>query len=110
MVVLTHHAPIVEGVSDPKFRGLDNPLGSGFVTDLTIAASGVDLAGMPRGRGALLKRPVHTWAFGHTHWCCDLVVGKAKEDGVRVVSNQRGYRVGLDNYTRPFDKEFVLIL
>jgi hypothetical protein len=31
-------------------------------------------------------RSIHTWAFGHTHHSCDVVVG-----GTHVVSNQRGY-------------------
>ncbi len=107
IIIFTHHAPVIRGGSDPKFNGPNIPTSSGWVTDMTTPASGVDLAGRPRERGALLTSPlVHVWAFGHTHWCCDFQVGA----GVRVVSNQGGYREGNDNRAHAFDEEFVLTL
>jgi hypothetical protein len=33
------------------------------------------------------------WAFGHTHWECDF-----ERVRVRVLSNQRGYGEGRDDY------------
>lgn len=109
VIVFTHHAPYADGVSDPKFSGPNNPTSSGFVTDLQSHASGVDLEGRKRNRGALLTAPVHTWAFGHTHWCCDFNVVEGNHN-VRLVSNQRGYKNGTENHKLPFNKEFVLTL
>lgn len=108
IVVFTHHAPIVKGGADPKFSGPNIPTLSGYVTDMQSPATGLDLEGRPRERGALLAPPVCIWAFGHTHWCCDFVV--TAESGVRVVSNQRGYREGTENRAQMFSKEFVLTL
>lgn len=107
VVVFTHHAPIVEGGSDPKFSGPGNPTASGFVTDLANPATGLDVRGQPRDRGALLAPPVSIWVFGHTHWCCDFPL-KVGEHEVRLVSNQRGYKHGTENRAMKFDKEFVL--
>lgn len=108
VVVFTHHAPVVDGSSDPKFSGPGNPTISGFVTDLTVPATGLtDVRGQPRERGALLVPPVSIWAFGHTHWCCDFTL-KVNEHDVRMVSNQRGYKQGAENRARKFDKEFIL--
>lgn len=73
MVVFTHHAPTVEGTGDPKFLG--GPTNSAFATELT--------------KLSLWGSPVLLWAFGHTHWSCDF-----EREGVRVVSNQRGYGQG----------------
>lgn len=109
VVVFTHHAPIIEGGSDPKFSGPNNPTSSGFVTDMSTPATGEDLTGKPRERGALLRPPVHTWVFGHTHWCCDITLGE-EQGGIRLVSNQRGYKSGTENRALGFNKEFVLEL
>lgn len=67
-IILSHHAPLMDGVSHPKYSGqLTN---HGFATDLS------DLM----GPNVLL------WAFGHTHHPCDFIHGRT-----RVVSNPRGY-------------------
>ncbi|KAF8653548.1 hypothetical protein AX16_003911 [Volvariella volvacea WC 439] len=86
LVIFTHHAPTVLGTSDPMY--LDGPTSSGYATEL-------------------VEQPcwgsnVKVWAFGHTHWCCDFV-----REGVRVVSNQRGYK---DKIGSGFDPEMVLEL
>lgn len=80
VVVFTHHAPTVEGTSDPKFAGRENPTASAFASELTSEPCWT--AGI-----------VTLWAFGHTHWSCDFV-----RAGVRVVSNQRGYREGGEGF------------
>lgn len=72
VVVFTHHAPTVEGTSDPKFKG--SPGASAFATELTELPLWSD------------SSPLVLWAFGHTHHTCDFT-----RRGVRVVSNQRGY-------------------
>lgn len=75
MVVLTHHAPTLVNSSDPKFA--ESPISIAFSSNLDHLM----------GRG--LANPysaIHTWAFGHTHWCCDQHI-----NGVHVVSNQYGY-------------------
>ncbi|KAI0653964.1 Ser/Thr protein phosphatase superfamily protein [Cubamyces menziesii] len=79
VLVMTHHAPTVEGTSDPKYAQ-GGPMGSAFATELV--GSEVWRAGV-----------VRVWMFGHTHWCCDF-----EREGVRVVSNQRGYRDGAPGF------------
>ncbi|KAI0361759.1 Ser/Thr protein phosphatase superfamily protein [Trametes cingulata] len=78
IVIMTHHAPTVEGTSDPKF--VDGPTGSAFATEFV---------GSKIWRSGVVK----AWMFGHTHWCCDF-----ERDGVRVVSNQRGYKDGAPGF------------
>ena len=51
-VVVTHHAPLAAGTSDPKYAG--SSMNSAFVTDLSdLIASNADVA------------PI--WIHGHTH-------------------------------------------
>eukprot|EP00584_Thalassiosira_punctigera_P012459 CAMPEP_0172570306 /NCGR_PEP_ID=MMETSP1067-20121228/127076_1 /TAXON_ID=265564 ORGANISM="Thalassiosira punctigera, Strain Tpunct2005C2" /NCGR_SAMPLE_ID=MMETSP1067 /ASSEMBLY_ACC=CAM_ASM_000444 /LENGTH=132 /DNA_ID=CAMNT_0013362367 /DNA_START=1 /DNA_END=396 /DNA_ORIENTATION=- len=70
IVVLTHHTPLMEGTSNPKYD--KSGIGCAFSTDLR----------------EFLQSPVKYWACGHTHWNFDL----AFDDGnTRLVSNQRGY-------------------
>lgn len=77
VVVLTHHAPTIEGTGDPKHIG--GPTNSAFATELTELPC--------------WGSPVHMWAFGHTHWCCDF-----ERKGVRVYANQRGYGTGATDF------------
>jgi hypothetical protein len=86
IVVFSHHAPTLNGTSDPKFLG--GPTNSAFATELT--------------RTSVWAKPVVLWAFGHTHWSCDF-----KRDGVRVVGNQRG--TGLDG-GQGFDASKVIVI
>ncbi|KAG8996887.1 hypothetical protein FRB94_007986 [Tulasnella sp. JGI-2019a] len=80
VAVFTHHAPTVDGTSDPKFgKGID-PMKSAFSTELLMTGELGRTCGSPL---------VTVWAFGHTHWTCDF-----EKAGVRVVSNQRGYGTG----------------
>jgi len=85
VIVFTHHAPARRGTADPKFAG--GPTESAFATELV-------------GQSCW-REPVKVWAFGHTHWSCDFV-----KDGIRVVSNQRGYSTG----DAGWNPEFVLQL
>ncbi|KAI0332972.1 Ser/Thr protein phosphatase protein [Cubamyces sp. BRFM 1775] len=78
VVVMTHHAPTVEGTSDPRYA--EGPTGSAFATELV-------------GSEVWRKEVVRVWMFGHTHWCCDF-----EREGVRVVSNQRGYKQGAPGF------------
>ncbi|EAU92485.1 Ser/Thr protein phosphatase superfamily protein [Coprinopsis cinerea okayama7 len=77
IVVFTHHAPTIEGTGDPKFLG--GPTNSAFATELT--------------KEEWWGPPISLWAFGHTHFSCDFERG-----GVRVVSNQRGYKEGAKDF------------
>ncbi|KAJ3551208.1 hypothetical protein NM688_g4841 [Phlebia brevispora] len=86
IVIFTHHAPTVEGTSDPKHD--DQPTNSAFATELS---------GEPCWKSGTVKM----WAFGHTHWCCDF-----EKDGVRVYSNQRGYGEG----NRGFDPAKIITI
>ena len=73
IVVMTHHAPTKQGTSNPLYEG--SPTGSAFATEMV--------------GGACWTPQVKVWMYGHTHWNCDVV-----REGVRIVSNQRGYKNG----------------
>ncbi|KAM4054326.1 calcineurin-like phosphoesterase [Hirsutella rhossiliensis] len=70
LVVATHHAPCLEGTSQPGHS--DNPWSSAFATDILTEGGWDD---------------VKIWAFGHTHYSTDLTL----PNGIRLVANQRGY-------------------
>lgn len=70
-VVLTHHAPHPLGLM-PQHRTPSNLLSAAFASDLSHLMDGP-------------TAPV-LWAFGHTHWSVDTVVGRT-----RLWSNQPGY-------------------
>lgn len=74
VVVLTHHAPLMKGTSDPKYENSSDPdtklTNHGFATNLE----------------SLMKPNLFFWGFGHTHWCCDFT-----HRNVRIYSNPRGY-------------------
>jgi predicted phosphodiesterase len=74
VVVLTHHAPLVDGTCAPRFNGSEGNYA--FSTDLKH----------------VMKRNVMLWAFGHTHFSSMQTV---KNTGTVVASNQMGYR-GID--------------
>ena len=74
---MTHHAPTLEGTSNPQYAG--SATGSAFATELV--------------GGPCWTPQVRVWMYGHTHWNCDVV-----REGVRVVSNQRGYRDGTPGF------------
>ncbi|CDO72203.1 hypothetical protein BN946_scf184970.g55 [Trametes cinnabarina] len=78
LIIMTHHAPTVEGTGDPKYA--NGPTNSAFATEFV---------------GSEIWRPelVKVWMFGHTHWCCDF-----EREGIRVVSNQRGYKDGAPGF------------
>lgn len=69
IVVVTHHAPCINGTSHPEHTSSD--CNSAFATDVLDHGcwGGVNL-----------------WVFGHTHYSTVFV-----RDGIRVVANQRGY-------------------
>ena len=71
VLVITHHAPTIQGTSKPS--DLANPWSCAFSTDLL-------------GDEALADTQV--WVFGHTHFTSDF-----KQGQVRLVSNQRGYMI-----------------
>ena len=92
VLVLTHHAPVVEGTLAPAERpGVS-------AHPMMFHAAATDLSGLIAASPA-----IHTWAFGHTHFSCDLRVG-----GTRVVSNQRGYDFGGAEERRRYRRDFVL--
>ncbi|KAI8973982.1 hypothetical protein BD414DRAFT_498768, partial [Trametes punicea] len=92
VVVMTHHAPTVEGTGDPRYVG--GATSSAFATEMVGSAVWPrrDLGEGADGEGT--RGAVRVWMFGHTHWCCDFV-----REGVRVVSNPRGYREGAPGFT-----------
>lgn len=75
IVVLTHHAPCLEGSSRPEHAA--NPWASAFATDLIASDLSAARKQWPN---------VKAWVFGHTHYTTDTV-----RSGIRIVANQRGY-------------------
>ena len=71
ILVITHHAPTVQGTSKPS--DLANPWSCAFSTDLLEDKALAD---------------TQLWVFGHTHFTSDF-----KQGQVRLVSNQRGYMI-----------------
>jgi 3',5'-cyclic AMP phosphodiesterase CpdA len=82
LLVVTHHAPTLK-TSKPK-----------LVLQLGNAAFHNDF-------DSLIRPPVLAWIHGHTHYSCEALV-----NGIRVVSNQRGY----PGEGCVFDWDFVLEL
>jgi DNA repair exonuclease SbcCD nuclease subunit len=78
IVIVTHHAPIIDGAA-PEYRG--DALSPAFVSDLSAEIQA--------------WRPT-LWVFGHTHHNVDKSVGSS-----RIVSAQRGYvgeATGVENF------------
>lgn len=82
ILVLTHHTPSYHGTSDPVhgIPSKNNVGGYGFSSPLE----------------SLYEGRVHTWAFGHTHFCSNQVL-----KGTRLLSNQRGYAHEVHPMYRP---------
>lgn len=71
-VVLTHHAPVIEKSSHPKY--INNSINSAFATDLKHLFEREDFD------------HVKLWAYGHTHYNASRTLGKTL-----VMANQKGY-------------------
>lgn len=71
LIVLTHHAPLTQGTSSPRFElDRERALNSAFASH----------------QAGLFHPRVKLWAFGHTHWHADFMYRTT-----RVVSNPHGY-------------------
>ncbi|KAI0015796.1 Ser/Thr protein phosphatase [Xylariomycetidae sp. FL0641] len=87
VVIATHHAPSMRNTSSPVHE--KNPWTSAFATDV-LSQSPDDW------------RCVRYWIFGHTHY-----TNQFEEQGVQVISNQRGYVVpGIHSQPKPKGHEF----
>ncbi|OAR00235.1 hypothetical protein LLEC1_06455 [Akanthomyces lecanii] len=95
VLVVTHHAPCIDGTSQPEHA--HNTWSSAFATEMLASGD---------------WSPVKTWVFGHTHYSTDTV-----RNGVRIVANQRGYVMPLhsnrsavnNNGSNYFDPAKVII-
>ncbi|KAJ5995036.1 calcineurin-like phosphoesterase [Penicillium waksmanii] len=85
VLVITHHAPSLQGTSNPKYE--NSPWSSAFATDLL--SQGLD--------------GVNTWVFGHTHYSTEF-----NRNGILAVSNQRGYIISQNNEPVGFDPKKVI--
>jgi len=85
IVIVTHHAPILEA-NQPQYHG--GSLSPAFVSDMR--------AEIEAWRPAL-------WVFGHTHHDVDMTIGET-----RLVSRQRGY-VGIEASASDFQPAIVEI-
>ena len=88
MVIITHHAPLTKGTSNPIHEDPSRKLSRGYSTDLSQFIVEDDL--------------ISAWIFGHTHWSCDFSFGKT-----RIFSNASGY-IGIDCQETPYRKDAVL--
>jgi predicted phosphodiesterase len=70
ILIITHHAPCKDGTSEPRLAS--SAWNSAFATDLLTKSHE--------------WQDVKLWIYGHTHYSTDFV-----KEGVRVLSNQRGY-------------------
>jgi len=95
-LVVTHHAPLLAGTSDPKYGDPDRIINKAFASDLS-------------GRLITLEDEIDNieipsiWIFGHTHWSCDFMYGKT-----RIISNAKGYWYSGEN--TGFKKDFILTI
>ena len=71
VIVISHHAPLQKGTSDPVYESTEREINYAFSSDLAV----------------LMREPVKLWIFGHTHWTCDFI-----HNNVRVVTNGIGYK------------------
>lgn len=77
IVVLTHHSPTaLEAANDSKHIEDGNQIRSAFTTDLS-------------DQPCWTSPQVKLWAFGHTHFNCDVIEPQTKK---RIVCNQKGYK------------------
>jgi hypothetical protein len=90
ILVLTHYAPATSGTSSPWHGNQSSNIRTAFATDMSS--------------WTCWGPPVKVWAFGHTHFCCDFL-----RNGVRILSNQRGYE-GIEAQHGSFRDDFVLYI
>jgi hypothetical protein len=90
ILVITHYSPTFFNYCAPQYQGSN--ISNAFATEI-LNGTGPDSFGTWEG-----VEKVKVWAYGHTHYCTDWkwyppanVEGKAPVDGIRIVSNQRGY-------------------
>ncbi|KAI9844809.1 MAG: hypothetical protein M1837_005227 [Sclerophora amabilis] len=77
ILVLTHHSPTwLDAANDPKHIKDTAQVRSAFATDMS-------------DKVCWTSAQVRLWAFGHTHFNCDL---QDPQTGKRLVTNQKGYR------------------
>ncbi|GAB0134035.1 hypothetical protein EsDP_00002421 [Epichloe bromicola] len=78
IIILTHWSPSrLPGVVDPKH--MRSPITSGFSTNLV-------------NERCFNSTKVKVWAFGHTHYNCDIKIERGSGAGMlRLLANQRGY-------------------
>lgn len=78
IIILTHWSPSrLPGVIDPKH--VKSPITSGFSTNLV-------------NERCFNSTKVKVWAFGHTHYNCDIEMERESGAGMlRLLANQRGY-------------------
>lgn len=87
-VVVTHFLPHREGIHPQNATPGNNHLIPYFTSDCSPL---------------MQKYPISLWTYGHTHNSVDVVV----ENGVRLVSNQRGYPNENQSYTQ-FDVNKII--
>ncbi len=79
IIVVTHHAPLYNNISDPKYEVDTNIIRNAFSTDMKF----------------IFENPISVWIYGHTHYVTDFIYGT---HNTRIISNCRGYN-DIKNYS-----------
>jgi len=87
-VILTHHAPVMHGTSEPKYERESHISRFAFASDLDDLVE---------------QKPNVTWIYGHTHWSVSIKVGPT-----RIVSNQLGYQSEANKLCYQPDAQVIL--
>jgi Icc-related predicted phosphoesterase len=89
-VVITHHAPLMTGTSDPKYEAPDRKLSQAFASDLS------DLF-------EEYNDVLRAWIHGHTHYSHNSCV-----NNIKLVSNQKGYSFEQTKFRRDIDPIYII--
>jgi hypothetical protein len=83
LLVITHHCPTFQEVLGTRYGGLNNPYKNLYATDCQELLS-------------TSRTPIKSWICGHTHHNFDFYT----DNGIRVLSNQKGKRYEVTNFNR----------
>lgn len=80
VLMITHHAPMIEGIAPPKYR--NSPINQAYGTDLTKMIENSN---------------IKVWCYGHSHWHNETSINDTK-----IFCNPLGYPDEITNYIDDF--------
>lgn len=93
MIVLTHHSPVFEKTSHPRFHGF--PESQAFSTNLDYLFQTEEFSS------------IKLWCQGHTHYNQNAI---KLGSNCLLVSNQRGYAGSFEDTGKPYSNKFHVIV